>query len=418
MQIPSDVSGLLERLRASCTELRYAIASRAISDLFEKALIELDDGTIFVLTGDIQAMWIRDSTWQSRPLLAACNTSGEIEKVIAGVSKRQARFLLIDPYANAFNPEPNDYHWHKDFEDQSPWVFERKFELDSIAAFWDLSLRLHRVSGERSHLDETFWRATKTCLDLIRREQNHNRESYRFIRANAPAHDYLSHGGRGAPFQPTGLVWSGFRPSDDACELPFHIPANLHLALVLEWLAQLADDFGFRDISEHSKQISSEISEAVEQWGIVEGRYVYEVDGQGNFIDIDDPNIPSLLALPYLGVVSSNDETYLATREFILSDKHKMFLSGPVASGITSVHTPPRHIWPLAIAAEGLTATTTEQANACLQRLENLAAKTLANHESVSVDDADQFTRPWFSWADMSYFHLLLRVHGLSELAD
>lgn len=394
------------------------MASKAVKNLFEQALVELDDGTIFVLTGDIPAMWIRDSTWQLRPLLAAANTSGEIEKVIAKTSKRQAKYLLIDPYANAFNPESNEFHWHKDFSDQSSWVFERKFELDSIAAFWDLALRLYRTTGEKSHLDQNFWRATESCLQLVIREQNHDRDSYIFTRTNAPTHDYLSNGGRGAEFESVGLVWSGFRPSDDACELPFHIPSNLHLANVLSWLSKHSAEFGYEDLANQASEISLQISKAVAEYGIVDGRFVYEVDGMGNFIDIDDPNVPSLLSLPYLNVLGAEDETYLATREFILSKQHKMFVSGEIATGISSIHTPPRNIWPLAIAVEGLTTTSQQEAEVCLQRLEALSAKTLANHESVSVDDADQFTRSWFSWADMTYLHLLLRVHGLSEQAD
>ncbi|MBU6143887.1 MAG: glycoside hydrolase family 125 protein [Acidobacteria bacterium] len=389
-----------------------------MTDLFERALVELGDRTIFVATGDIPAMWLRDSTWQLRPLLAAANNTGEIEKVIVGVSKRQSEYLLIDPYANAFNPEPNDFHWHKDFPDQNPWVFERKFELDSIAAFWDLALRLYRVTGQKSHLDDNFWRATKSCLELLRREQAHSHDSYIFTRTNAPTHDYLSNGGRGAEFESVGFVWSGFRPSDDACELPFHIPSNLHLTNVLSWLSELSAEFGYEDLANQASEISLQISKAVAEYGIVDGRFVYEVDGMGNFIDIDDPNVPSLLSLPYLNVLGAEDETYLATREFILSKKHKMFVSGEIATGISSIHTPPRNIWPLAIAVEGLTTTSQQEAEVCLQRLEALSAKTLANHESVSVDDADQFTRSWFSWADMTYLHLLLRVHGLSEQAD
>lgn len=418
MQIPRDVSDLLARLKQSCSALSYQMASRAVSNLFEQALVELDDETIFVLTGDIPAMWIRDSTWQLRPLLAAANTSGELEKLIAKVSKRQAKYLLIDAYANAFNPEPNDFHWHKDFSDQSPWVFERKFELDSIAAFWDLALRLYRVTGEKSHLDENFWRASKSCLDLVIREQNHDRDSYVFTRANAPAHDYLSNGGRGADFEPVGLVWSGFRPSDDACELPFHIPANLHLAHVLCWLSEYSIESGYEDLANQASEVSLQILKAVVEYGIVDGRYVYEVDGRGNYVEIDDPNTPSLLSLPYLNAVQANDETYLATREFILSPKHKMFLSGEFGFGITSVHTPQRNIWPLAIATEGLTTISEDEAQGCLDRLEALAGVSLSNRESVSVDNTDEYTRDWFSWADMTYLHLLLKVNGLSKQAD
>lgn len=418
IQVPDDVLELLARLKQKSPDKTYAIASLAINNLFNKALKQLDDESIFVLTGDIEAMWLRDSTWQMRPLLAAANTSGEIEQVIAQVSRRQTQFILIDPYANAFNTGPNDFHWHKDFPDQSPWVFERKFELDSIAAFWDLALRLYRVTNYNKHLDDDFWLATTKCLELIRAEQDHIPASHVFIRNDAPKHDYLSHEGKGAPFKPTGLVWSGFRPSDDACVLPYHIPANLHLTVVLGWLAECSAEFSKPEITNLAEKLKNDIELGITKYGLIGDRYAYEVDGLGNQIDLDDPNVPSLLSLPYLNVCSVRDQRYSTTREFILSSQHKMFVKGKITAGISSIHTPVRNIWPLAIAIQGLTASTHEEAVQCLENLELLAGATLHNHESVNVDDVSDYTRPWFSWADMTYFHLALKVAGLSEQAD
>jgi meiotically up-regulated gene 157 (Mug157) protein len=418
LPVPADVSNLLEKLRVEASEQTFTMASLAITSLFEKAMTRLEDGTIFVSTGDIPAMWIRDSTWQLRPLLAACNQSGETEEVIAAVSKRQAKYLLIDPYANAFNIEANGFCWHKDFEDQDPWVFERKFEIDSIAAFFDLALRLYRKTNYKNHLDETFWLAAEKCVALIQREMNHDPDSYIFVRENAPTHDYLSHEGKGAPFKNVGLVWSGFRPSDDACVLPFHIPANAHLLSVLGWLSEAAADFGRKEISELAIKLALEISDGIRNHGYIGDRMAYEVDGLGNAVDLDDPNVPSLLALPYLGWCSPEYFKYQNTREHILSREHKMFVRGLAVEGISSSHTPERNIWPLALAIQGLTTDDKNEQTYLLETLEAITAGTNHNHESVNVDDPTQYTRPWFSWADMTYFHLAIKVHGLSELAD
>jgi meiotically up-regulated gene 157 (Mug157) protein len=422
IELPADVLHLLDRLEAKAEPGTFERVRSAFVTLFADAMTPLDDSTIFVATGDIPAMWIRDSTWQLRPLLAATGSTGESERIIAAVSRRQAKYLLIDPYANAFNIEPNGNCWHRDFEDQSTWVFERKFELDSIAAFFDLALRLYRVADFTEHLDETFWLATEVCLELLEREQQHDPTSYRFVREGNPAHDQLSHDGFGAPFANIGMVWSAFRPSDDGCSLPFLIPANAHLVVMLEWLADAASEFNKRDLAKRSRTLGRRIRRAIKKHAIVgqgpDKRYAYEVDGLGNSLEWDDPNVPSLLALPYLGWCGLGDRRYLQTRNWILSRHNPMFVSGKHATGLASVHTPPRHIWPLALAIQGLTAWSYDESEACLELLEAIDAGTGRNHESVNVDDPNQFTRPWFSWADMTYAHLALRVHGLSQRAD
>jgi len=171
MRVPLAVRNLLAELEKRDTPERFIRATEAIERLFELALKRLDDGTIFVSTGDIPAMWLRDSTWQLRPMLAACDGSGEVEEIIGAVSRRQAEYVLIDPYANAFNEGPNGKGWHKDFKDQNPWVFERKYELDSLAAFIDLAVRLYRITGFDAHLDERFWQAAALAVSIIKKSR-------------------------------------------------------------------------------------------------------------------------------------------------------------------------------------------------------------------------------------------------------
>ncbi|NBO45615.1 MAG: glycoside hydrolase family 125 protein [Actinobacteria bacterium] len=416
--VPAGVQHLLERFAAVAPAQRTQRVRRAVERLFTDALRRLDDATVFVLTGDIPAMWLRDSTWQLRPLLAAA-TDKETYEVCAAISRRQAAFVLIDPYANAFNAEPNGNCWHLDFADQSPWVFERKYELDSLTSFLDFALRLFRASGRIEHLDAQFVRAAQTALAVIETEQQHDVDSYIFHRNDVPAHDHLSHSGRGAPTAHTGMSWSGFRPSDDACTYGYLVPSNAHASVVLEELSQVPLDVPISDdLRQRSARLAHDIREGINNHGIreVDGNliYAYEVDGFGNALHMDDANVPSLLSLPYLGWCDSSDAVYAATRAWILSPANPWFAQGAFASGVGSPHTPPRHVWPIGIAMAALTSDDSGAAQSALELLEHTDAGTGQMHESFHVDDPSAFTRPWFSWADMTYVHLALRAHGLA----
>ena len=417
LQIPLAITKSLQILESKVSEARYKLAEGAIERLFSSTLTRAADGSIFVITGDIPAMWLRDSTWQIRPLLAAANDL-EVAEIIADVLKRQIEYVLLDPYANAFNPEADGNCWHKDFPNQSPWVFERKFELDSLAAVLDLATRLYLESGFTNHFTERFNDATKVILDLLEREQNHDPNTYRFERKDVRDFDFLSHGGYGSPVAYTGMIWSGFRPSDDACKFGYLIPANAHMAKVLEQLAELPDEvFSDQASKDRALKISGEIKTGIEKFGLVEfeGKqiFAYECDGLGNYLLQDDANIPSLLSLPYLGVCSELDPIYLNTREFILSSSNPYFYSGEVLTGLGSQHTPENQVWPLGIAMQGITSTSEREIEECLKLLELSHAGTNQMHESVGMDNPRIFTREWFSWADMTFYHLLLKSVNL-----
>ncbi len=373
----------------------------------------LDDGTLFVVTGDIPAMWIRDSTWQVLPLLQM-NPDDEVAEIVGAVSKRQSRFLMIDPYANAFNETASGNCWHLDFVNQSPWVFERKFELDSWSTFFELAISLHETVDYSEHLDDNFWSVSAELLRLARVEQNHDSKSYKFLRENSPEADYLSHGGYGAPVAHTGLVWSAFRPSDDRCVYGYHIPANAHFAATLNRLAPLAKRFGYAQISSAAMELAREIRQAVLASVEPTGRFPYEIDGLGNALFMDDPNVPSLLALPKLGFCANSDATYLATRDWLLSDDHEYFVSDSGFDGLASEHTPRNWIWPISMAMIGLTSPDEDLAVQMLVQLETSDGQTGDMHESFLPSDPNRFTRPWFSWADMTYVELALAVNSRS----
>ena len=386
-------------LASQVPDSRFKRVSIAIDSLFNKSLTRRENGSPFIITGDIPAMWLRDSTWQVAPLLNSNHS--EIIQLLIELSKTQVELFLLDPYANAFNPAPNGECWHKDFPDQSPWVFERKFELDSWASVLYLARMIIERYGRTDHINASFKEALRVMLELAKREQHHDPESYIFKRNNEVPHDSLSHNGRGAPTAYTGMVYSAFRPSDDACVYGYLVPSNLFFLNELELLPENLK-------SPESNDLSTDIRKGIQEFAINDGCFAYEVDGLGNALFIDDANIPSLLSLPLLGCISTEDESYKATREFILSGKNPYYFSGTKAAGIGSQHTPTGFVWPIALAVQALTDSSISKKLEALDLLEQTDGGTGSMHESFNVSNDKDFTRSWFSWADMTYVQLVL----------
>ena len=388
--------GLLQKLPTH----RADRVTRIIERFFTKTLKATEGGAPFVITGDIPAMWLRDSTWQVNAFLKSQNR--EIGEILADISISQQKFFLIDPYANAFNSGPNGFCWHKDFPDQSPWVFERKYELDSIASVLYLARKVKEIWGIERHLSSDFHTLVETMVALAKREQRHDPQSYFFHRDNGVEHDSLPNGGFGNPIEYTGLVYSAFRPSDDACVYGYLIPSNYFFLNELRNLTETPE----------IAILIKEISQGIRDFGTIDGKFAYEVDGRGNYLLIDDANTPSLLSLPYLEVVEKNDPVYVKTRKFILSDSNPYFFTGSIAAGIGSQHTPKDHIWPIAVAMEALTDSNTARLDEYLLLLESTDSDTGFMHESFHVDNPSIFTRDWFSWADSLYLELTLQSVG------
>lgn len=382
----------------------------------------LADGTVFVVTGDIPAMWLRDSAAQIRPYLALARESSAVADLLVSVVRRQLRYVAIDPYANAFNPAPNGACHRRDFPDQSPWVWERKYEIDSLCYPIRSATEIWRATGRTDHLDDTFVAAVRVILQLWRLEQDHPRSKYRFHRRGAEQHDTLSHAGRGAPVAPTGMTWSGFRPSDDACTYGYLIPANAFAAVVLGDLAGLARDVLADDaLAAEALSLRGQIVDGIAGHGLVElpghgTGYAYEVDGMGNALLMDDANIPSLLSLPYLGFCTTDDPHYQANRAWILSRANPWYFSGTAAAGVGSPHTPTGYVWHLALAMQGLTTDDPRERDDILRVMEATDAGTGLMHEGFDVDDPARFTRPWFSWANALYCELVLASLGIDPV--
>ncbi len=140
--------------------------------------------------------------------------------------------------------------------------------------------------------------------------------------------------------------------------------------------------------------------------------YAYEVDGFGQYLVMDDANLPSLLAMPYYGYCDNKNERYRNTRKVILSDQNPYYFSGECAEEFGSPHTYTRFIWPMALAMQGLTSDSKEEKLKMLEMIADCDAETNLVHESFHVDHPEEFTRPWFSWANSVFCELVLDYCG------
>jgi meiotically up-regulated gene 157 (Mug157) protein len=416
-----------EVLARAADEVRRATGDPVIAAMFERSMAEnlpavaqrLPDGTTFVLTGDIPAMWLRDSAAQLRPYLVLCGDDPQLQDVLIGVLHRQLEYVAVDPYANAFNREPNGAGHTTDETEMSPWVWERKYEIDSLCYPIELAYRLWRITGRKDVVDERFATAASAILDLWTVELDHEANSqYRFQRHGAAPTDTLVRDGRGRATRPTGMSWSAFRPSDDATGHGFNVPGNMFASVVLGYLEVIATEvLGDDSLAARAKELKAAIDDGIARHGTVDhpslGRvYAYEVDGMGARLLMDDANMPSLLSIPMTGFAAADDPTYLATRQLLLSPENPFYYSGSHAAGIGSPHTPPSHVWPIALAVQGLTSTSAEERQHLLELLRDTTSGTGQMHESFHCDDPAVFTRKWFSWANAMFCELALAHAG------
>ena len=384
------------------------------------AVSRMEDGSTYVITGDIPAMWLRDSTAQIRPYLFLAKENTEMGDLIAGLVKRQFRYICIDPYANAFNKEANGNCWEKDETEQSPWVWERKYEIDSLCYPLQLAWMLWKQTGRTDHLDETFLEGARNIISVFKTEQNHEEASpYRFIRRDTYFTDTLSREGKGALVKSNvGLTWSGFRPSDDACAYGYLIPSNMFAVVALGYLEELAGSvLGEKELEKEAADLAASIRAGIERYGITRTEaygevYAYETDGFGQYNLMDDANVPSLLSMDYLGYRGERRQVAENTRRLILSETNPYYYVGNQAKGIGSSHTPARYIWHIALAMQGLTAETRQEKREILDLLLRTDGGTGCMHEGFHADDPSRYTREWFSWANAMFCELVMDYCG------
>ena len=398
----------------------FEMFKNCYTNTLDTTVKSMPDGTAYVITGDIPAMWLRDSAAQLRPYLIAAKYEPAIADILTGLSKRQFMYIQIDPYANAFNEQNNGNCWEDDDTDMNGWVWERKYEVDSLCYPLQFAYLIWKNTGRTEHFDEIFKKGSEKIIEVFSREQYHEeKSSYHFIRRNTYYTDTLSRDGKGALVRSgIGMTWSGFRPSDDACTYGYLVPSNMFAVVVLGYLEEIADKI-FHDIKlkNKAKAIKQEIYEGIESYGITKTEefgeiYAYEKDGFGQYNLMDDANVPSLLSMEYLGYKAKNEEAAENTRRFILSEANPYYYEGNKASGIGSPHTPAKYIWHIAMAMEGLTAKSKEKKLEILHKLAETDGGTGLMHESFHADDDTNYTREWFSWSNAMFSELVLDYCG------
>ena len=372
----------------------------------------------FVITGDIPAMWLRDSAAQVWPYLPLATDDEKLKRLLAGVIHRQTRCILIDPYANAFNDGPTGSPWASDLTQMRPELHERKWEIDSLCYPVRLAHGYWRTTGDGSVLEPDWQAAAKLIVQTFRTQQRkHGHGPYRFQRTTAVAYDTVPLGGYGNPTRKIGLIHSIFRPSDDACIYPLLVPSNLFAVASLMQLREMfTTEIGDRSFAAECEELAEEVAAAVREYATLQhpkyGRlYAYEVDGFGNALFMDDANVPSLLSLPYLGVTDTADPIYQATRRFLLSEDNPYFFRGDAGEGIGGPHVGLEMIWPLGIIMRALTSTDDAEILRCLRTLKATHAGTGFMHESFHQDDPTNFTRAWFAWANTLFGELIVTLH-------
>lgn len=384
----------------------------------ETTVTKLDDGGYFVITGDIPAMWLRDSSAQLTPYIRYAAEDEELKEILRSVIARQAGFVCLDAYSNAFNAVANSKS-HKDDTDFShELIWERKYEVDSLCAPLFLAYNYYKTTLDDLIFTDEFHAMIERIVEVFKVEQNHfGLSKYYFKRENCPETDTLpGEDGRGNEVAYTGMTWSGFRPSDDRCKYGYLVPANMMAVCALKMAAEMANE-GYEDtkLESECRSLAYDIDEAIKEHGVYEHEkfgkmFVYETDGKGNMLLMDDANSPSLLAAPYIGYVKKDDPVYLNTRKFILSANNPWYFEGTAAKGVGSPHTGANRIWHIALTMQALTSDDEAEINECLTMLADTDAGTHLMHESFDKDDATEFSRPWFAWANSLFAELLIRL--------
>jgi len=372
----------------------------------------------FVITGDIHAMWLRDSSAQVWPYVPLTRQDEPLRKLIAGVINRQVKCILLDPYANAFLDGDEISEWKSDITDMKPGIHERKWEIDSLCYPIRLAYGYWKTTGDTSVFDSKWNEAMELIYVTFRVQQRkENPGPYSFKRVTAWQTDTVPGNGMGNPLRPVGLICSIFRPSDDATIFPFLIPSNYFAVVSLRQLSEICEKTGNKTLASKSLKLAEEVEQALKKYAIADhlnyGKVIaFEVDGYGNRLMMDDSNVPSLLALPYLGCLEKNDAVYQNTRKFLLSDDNPWYYSGKAASGIGSPHTLHDKIWPMTIIIQAMTSTNPVEIKNCLNMLKTTHAGKGFMHESFNKDNPEDYTRSWFAWVNTLFGELILKVHA------
>ncbi|WP_153798112.1 glycoside hydrolase family 125 protein [Foetidibacter luteolus] len=410
-------------------EVKKNIGNKEIAWLFENAFPNTLDTTVdfevidgkpdtYVITGDIDAMWLRDSTAQVWPYIPLCKGDQHLQELIKGVINRQVKCILLDPYANAFYKDLNKVsEWKEtDITEMKPGIHERKWEIDSLCYPIRLSYGYWKTTGDTSPFDAQWKEAAKLIVKTFKEQQRFDGPGpYSFQRKTAWATDGVPLGGYGYPAKPNGLICSTFRPSDDATVFSYLIPSNFFAITILGYLTKIPglDSAFVKEVADLQQQVKTALYKHAVIDNKIHGKhFAFEVNGFGSYNLMDDANVPSLLSLPYIDAIKANDPLYLNTRKFVLSSEYNPFyFKGKAGEGIGGPHTGVDTIWPMSIVLRGLTSISDTETKHCIDTLQKTHAGTGFIHESFHKDDAGKFTRKWFAWANTIFGEFIYKVY-------
>lgn len=393
------------------------LAAQCFLNTMETTVKELEDGSYFVITGDIPAMWLRDSAAQVRPYVKYAKDDSDLQKILESVIGKQAQLVCVDPYANAFNESANGAGaGYEDETQMNDHVWERKYEVDSLCAPLYLGYCYWKETGISRIFTAEYHEMIRKIVHVFTTEQDHRNSPYTFRRYHCVKTDTLPCKGKGRPVNVTGMTWSGFRPSDDSCCFGYLVPSNMMAVKALGYAEEICREcLGDEALAAQCGELAEEIRDGIETYAVVDhpkygNIYAYETDGYGNHILMDDANSPSLLAMPYLGYCDKEDVLYQNTRKFLLSEDNPYYYEGKLAKGMGSPHTPAGYVWHIGIVMQALTSDSKEEILECLDMLSKTHAGTNYMHESFNPSAPEEFTRSWFAWANTLFAELLDRL--------
>jgi len=417
-------------IEAAITEFKKNVKSEELGWLFNNCFPNTLDTTVtysikdgkpdtYVITGDIDAMWLRDSSAQVWPYLSFMNQDRQLQQLVAGVINHQAKCILKDPYANAFYNDPDKVgDWAHDVTKMQPGIHERKWEIDSLCYPIRLAHKYWQITGDPTPFDESWKTAIALTLKTFKEQQRKENEGpYSFQRKTSWATDGVPMNGYGYPVKPNGLICSAFRPSDDATIYMYLVPSNFFAVVSLKQAAAMVKSIHKDEaLATELSALAAEVETALKKYAIINHPqygtiYAYEVNGYGSYNLMDDANVPSLLGLPYLNALSKEDPIYQNTRKMLLSLNNPFFFKGTAGEGIGGPHAGKDMIWPLGITIRGLTSLHDEEIKHCIAMLKSSNAGTGFMHESFNKDDAANFSRPWFAWANTLFGEFLWETY-------
>ena len=412
-------------------KIKAGLKNKELAWIFENCFPNTLDTTVdftmengrpdtYVITGDIDAMWLRDSSAQVWPYLALMKDDKKLQQLIAGVINRQVKCIHLDPYANAFYKDGSRISEWKDTDvtDMKPGIHERKWEIDSLCYPIRLAYKYWKLTGDTSPFDAQWKEAIALTVKTFKEQQRKtNIGPYHFQRKTDWATDGVPLVGYGYPAKPVGLICSTFRPSDDATVFSLLIPSNFFAVVSLKQAAEMLKSISKDPVlANECTALAEEVNTALKkyattihpQFGKI---YAYEVNGFGSFHLMDDANVPSLLSLPYLGALAATDPIYQNTRKYILSSENPFYFRGTVAEGVGSPHTGLDLIWPMSFTMRALTSNNDAEIKKCIDTLIATHAGTGFMHESFHKSDPKNFTRKWFAWANTIFGELIMKLH-------